>query len=83
MALGDELLKKINKKYPPSEMVPIRFRSYDILLKTDEEGNAIQMFMGRANEQGKIKGDRYARTLKYDREGKLIKDHWDRKGTTF
>ncbi|TCJ13497.1 hypothetical protein EPD60_12510 [Flaviaesturariibacter flavus] len=24
--------------------------------------------------------DRFARTLKWDREGKLIKDHWERKG---
>jgi hypothetical protein len=32
------------------------------------------------NEQGKIKGERYARTLKYDREGNLIKDHWELKG---
>ena len=31
-------------------------------------------------QQGVIKGDRYARTLKYDRDGKLIKDHWERKG---
>jgi hypothetical protein len=80
MAIGEDLLKKINKRFEPSESVRLRYRGYDIVLKTDGEGNAIQMFMGRADEGGKIKGDRYARTLKYDREGKLIKDHWDRKG---
>jgi hypothetical protein len=80
MPFNDDLLKKINKMYPPSDSVSLRYRSYDILLKTDSEGNAIQMFMGRLNEKGLIKGDRYARTLKYDREGKLIKDHWERKG---
>ena len=80
MSLGEDLLKKINKKFEPSTKVPMRFRSYDLLLVTDKEGNAVQLFMGRANEEGVIKGDRYARTLKYDREGNLIKDHWERKG---
>ena len=80
MSLGDDLLKKINKKFDPSTKVSMRYRSYDLLLVTDKEGNAIQLFMGRENDQGIIKGDRYARTLKYDREGKLIKDHWERKG---
>ena len=80
MSLGDELLKKINQKFEPSAKVALRYRSYDLLLITDKEGNAIQLFMGKENEQGIIKGDRYARTLKYDREGALIKDHWERKG---
>ena len=80
MSLGDDLLKKINKKFEPSTKISLRYRSYDLLLVTDKEGNAIQLFMGRGNAEGIIKGDRYARTLKYDREGNLIKDHWERKG---
>ncbi len=80
MSFGEELLKKINKKFEPSSSVSLRYRSYDLVLITDKEGNAIQLFMGKAKENGAIKGDRYARTLKYDREGKLIKDHWERKG---
>ena len=80
MSLGDEILKKINKKFEPSTTLPLRYRSYDLVIVTDKEGNAIQLFLGKANEEGVIKGDRYARTLKYDREGNLIKDHWERKG---
>jgi hypothetical protein len=80
MSLGDELLKKINKKFEPSTKVSLRYRSYDLVLVTDKEGNAVQLFLGRANDEGVIKGDRYARTLKFDREGHLIKDHWERKG---
>ena len=80
MSLGDDLLKKINKKFEPSTTVSLRYRSYDLVLVTDKEGNAVQLFLGKANETGVIKGDRYARTLKYDREGRLIKDHWERKG---
>jgi hypothetical protein len=80
MSLGDELLKKVNKKFEPSANVDLRFRSYDLLLVTDKEGNAVQLFIGKADEQGRIKGERYARTMKYDRDGKLIKDHWEKKG---
>ena len=80
MALGEDLLKKINKKLEPSASISMKFRQYDLVLNTDKEGNAIQLFIGKANEKGLIQGERYARTLKYDREGKLIKDHWERKG---
>lgn len=80
MKIGEQLLKKLNKTYEPSAMVPLHFRGYDIALKTDEEGNPILMFIGKANEQGKIKGDRYARRLLKDAEGKVLKDHWDYKG---
>lgn len=80
MSLGDNLLKKINKIFEPSAKVPLRYKGYDLVLITDKDGNAVQLFMGKAAEDGSIKGDRYARTLKYDREGVLIKDHWERKG---
>ena len=80
MSLGDELLKRINKIFEPSSKVVLRYKAYDLVLITDKEGNAVQLFLGKANESGDIKGDRYARTLKYDREGKRIKDHWERKG---
>ena len=80
MPFGDDLLKMISKKFEPSSSLQLHYRHYDLVVKTDKEGNAIQLFMGKLNENGMIKGDRYARTLKYDRDGKLIKDHWERKG---
>jgi hypothetical protein len=80
MHIGDTLLKKLNKKYEPSTMVNLKFRDYDLALKTDEEGNPILMFIGKADESGMIRGDRYARRLLKDEEGKTVKDHWDYKG---
>ncbi|MCW3075379.1 MAG: hypothetical protein JWP69_2448 [Flaviaesturariibacter sp.] len=80
MKLGEVLLKQLNKKYERDTMISLKIKGYDIRAKTDENGNAIQAFVGKAKENGTIKGDRYARTLKYDREGHLIKDHWERKG---
>lgn len=80
MALNDELQKKLSKKYDPSTMLEMKYKGYDLSFKTDEEGNAILLFIGKKTEQGTIKGERYARTLKKDREGKIFKDHWELKG---
>ncbi|RYZ19483.1 MAG: hypothetical protein EOO16_19830 [Chitinophagaceae bacterium] len=80
MKLGERLLKELNKKFAPSETRQLKAAGYDILVNTDELGNAIQAFIGRADPHGSIRGDRFARTLKYDWEGQLIKDHWERKG---
>ena len=80
MKLNDELQKKLSKIYEPSTMVEMKYKGYDLSFKTDEEGNAILLFMGKKTEQGTIKGERYARTLKRDREGKIFKDHWELKG---
>lgn len=82
MKLSAGLLKKLSKKYEPSVLVYDRFRGQDLAFKTDEAGNAIQLFIGTLKENGNIKGERYARTLKLDKDGKPFKDHWDRKGKT-
>ena len=80
MKLGEDLQKKLSKKFEPSTMVEMGYKGYDIAVKTDEEGNAILLFIGKKTPQGTIKGERYARTLKKDREGKVFKDHWELKG---
>jgi len=80
MKLGIKLLKELNKKYTPSSLIPIRFGRYDVALKTDEEGNPILVFIGEANSEGIIKGNRFTRVLIKNPDGKIIKDHWDHKG---
>ena len=80
MKLSETLQKKLAAKYAPSSMVHDTFKGNDIAFKTDDEGNAILLFIGKLTEQGTVKGERYARTLKHDRDGKLIKDHWELKG---
>lgn len=57
-----------------------KFKGYDIAFKTDDEGNPILLFIGKKNDQGLIKGQRYARRLLKDKSGTIIKDHWDDKG---
>ncbi|MEX2594623.1 MAG: hypothetical protein WD426_17765 [Anditalea sp.] len=78
--LGAPVLKILNKSYEPSTMVEVTFKRYDLAFKTDPEGRPIILFMGKKDETGKIKGERYARRLAFDAEGKKIKDHWDHNG---
>ena len=80
MSLSEDFIKKLKRKFEPSTTTQFRYRTNDIVVQTDEEGNAIRAFIGKANDEGIIKGDRYSRTLKKDKEGNLIKDHWERKG---
>lgn len=80
MKIGDRLLKKVSKKYEPSTLVRFTFERYDVAVKTDEEGNPILLFIGKANEQGTIKGDQFARKLVKNTAGVVVKDHWDYKG---
>ncbi len=47
MPLGTDLLKMINKKFGPSVNVSLRYGKYDLLLITDKDGNAIQLFIGK------------------------------------
>ncbi|WP_207513863.1 hypothetical protein [Longitalea luteola] len=81
MALGAAILKILSKQYAPSTMVEKRFQRYDLAFKTDAEGNPVLLFMGTKDATGNIRGRRYARRLLKDADGKIIKDHWDDKGT--
>jgi hypothetical protein len=80
MKMSEALIKKLSQPFPPSTMIEMKFKGNDLAVKTDEAGNAILMFIGKRNTRGDIKGERYARTLKYDRSGQRIKDHWELKG---
>ncbi|MBD0366657.1 MAG: hypothetical protein ICV53_11215 [Flavisolibacter sp.] len=80
MNLSDDLIKKLGKKYEPSTLLYLKHRGNDMVIKTDEEGNAIQLFLGKLKEDGNIRGDRYTRKIIRDKAGNIVKDHWDRKG---
>lgn len=82
MKLSERLLLKLSRKYEPSSFVSMKFRGNDLQFKTDDEGNPVILFIGRTMATGKIKGERYVRTLKRDERGFFIKDHWDLKGKT-
>jgi hypothetical protein len=80
MKIGAPLLKILTKTYAPDEMIHQRFGRYDLAFKTDEQGRPVLLYIGQADEQGHIKGERFSRRLQTDDQGKIIKDHWDNQG---
>ena len=80
MKMSEDLIKKLSGIYEPSAMINLRFKEKDILFKTDEKGNPILLFVGKLSDDGLVRGERFARRLAYDKDGKIIKDHWDNKG---
>lgn len=82
MGLSYGLERKLKKRYEPLSLIESGYKGLDLAFKTDDEGNPVLLFIGHKTSEGKIKGQRYTRTLKTDVDGKVIKDHWDLKGTT-
>jgi hypothetical protein len=80
MKLNDDLLKLLSKTYERSTLISSVYKGKDISFKTDAEGNPVLLFIGKRNDDGSIKGERYARTLKRDKDGVVFKDHWELKG---
>ena len=78
--LKEPILKILKKIYQPDTMVEMKFKRYDLAFKTDDEGRPILLFIGEKDDNGKIKGERYARRLLENTDGTILKDHWDHKG---
>ena len=82
MKMGDKLLKALSKRYEPRSTIDQRFGRYDLTFRTDEDGNPTTLFIGNRRPDGKISGNRFSRVLLRDQDGRVIKDHWDAKGST-
>jgi len=80
MKIGEKLHKVLSKQYAPEEMITRKFERYDISFKTDAEGNPMLLFIGELTPDGRIKGERFTRVLIKDKQGAILKDHWDAKG---
>jgi len=80
MKLKDPILNILKKNYEANAMVETKFGRYDLSIKTDIEGRPILLFMGKKDDNGFVRGERYARTLKFNSDGNVIKDHWEHKG---
>ena len=82
MKIGAELLKVLNKIYAADEYVSRKLGRHHLVFKTDGQGRPVMLFIGQADENGRIKGERFTRNLQTDAHGRIIKDHWDNKGKT-
>jgi len=79
MKIGARLQRLLDKVYPPNTTLQFQLERTDVVFKTDGEGRPVLLFVGRKDENGVIKGERFARTLKTLPNGAL-KDHWENKG---
>jgi hypothetical protein len=80
MKLSNDLQRKLKKQYDSNSFIESKFKGLDIAFKTDHDGNPIVLFVGKKISDGKIKGERFVRTLQKDLHGAIVKDHWDLKG---
>lgn len=80
MAIGTELEKKLSKLYEPSSTLDLKFKGNDITIVTNKEGEAVTLFIGKRKDNNIITGERYSRRIIKDKEGKIIKSHWDNQG---
>lgn len=80
MNIGTGLLKVLNNACAPEPFLHQRFGRYDLAFKTDEQVRPILLFIGKADADSNIKGERFARRLQTGKDGRIIKDHWDNKG---
>lgn len=79
--LGEDLIKKLSKIYPPSKRIDDNFRGKDITFITNENGEPVTLYIGKRSEDGSIKGDLYTRKIIRSADGYSIeKSHWDNKG---
>ena len=80
MELEEPVLKILRKKYKPSSLIETHCSQYDLAFKTDKEGDAIVLLLGRKDEKGQIKGERFTRRLKQMSDGTIVKEYWEHKG---
>lgn len=80
MELKEPVKKVLNQVYEPDSMIEKPFKKYHMAFKTDEAGRPVLLFLGHKDIDGRIRGERFARRLRIDKDGKIIKDHWEHKG---
>lgn len=81
MPLSPKLEAKLSKKFAPDARIDDTFAGNDLTFVTDEEGNAVTLFIGKRRPDGAISGERYVRRLKLGPDGQtILASHWESKG---
>lgn len=80
MELKEPVLKVLNQVYEPESLIEKPLKKRHMAFKTDEIGRPVLLFLGQKVSDGRIKGERFTRRIKTDKNGKVIKDHWEHKG---
>ena len=77
--LGESIKRIMDKSYPASSIEEICYKGQDLAFKTDKDGHPVLLFVGKKIAPGKIRGERYVRSIITTSDGK-IKGHWEKKG---
>jgi hypothetical protein len=80
MPINPKLQTILAKLYTPDSSVDLQYHGKDITILTNENGEAVTLFIGKRNEDGTITGERYARKFKTDSKTGKRSSHWDLKG---
>lgn len=80
MGLSEKLEAKLDKIFPPKTKINDVYKGNDLTYITNELGEPISLFIGKRQEDGAIKGERYVRKIVRSEDGlKVLKSHWDNK----
>lgn len=79
-SIGKRLEAKLAKKYAANATFHERFGNQDITYLTDDQGQVVQLYLGKRKDDGNIKGERFSRRIVKDASGKILRTHWDRMG---
>ena len=77
--LREDVKKLLDKPYPASSIEETCYRGRDLAFKTDKQGRPVLLFIGKKIAPGKIRGERYVRSIVTTSDGK-VEDHWEKKG---
>ena len=78
--IGPDLEKKLSKIFPPNATIEDKFKNLDLNILTNENGEAITLFIGKRKENGKIAGEVYYRKIKNRVNNIITESHWDNQG---
>jgi hypothetical protein len=82
MKLGEQVMRMLDKAYEPDSLINRQVGRHDLTIQTDSQGRPLLLFIGRTDTKGRVRGERFSRTLQTDQAGNVVKDHWDNKGKT-
>lgn len=82
MPINAKLQKILEKFYEPDKRYDQKFSKLAISFITNEYGEPVTLFIGKRNEDGSIKGERYVRKIvRKPNSQEIQKSHWDLKGS--
>ena len=78
--IGPDLEKKLNKILTPNAHIEDHYKNLDLTILTNENGEAVTLYIGKRKENGKIAGEVFYRKIKKRENNIITESHWDNQG---